>query len=386
MLKIQTQIEETDPSVASACLLADRLALGSDEIICQFRQSLDGVSSPLISTTELWGEAREHARLVIQECAEALRESERPSAANAALGLSVGLSTRGPLQSVHPADTLRSSGLLFQICLQYLVTAAAGLPPEQSSACLGRAVAALNHSLATCLQVSAAGYDAYLLKKVEESATGHRQRLARDLHDRLGQSLALAYRCLDLHDQAMAEGYGPATRDRHLGRVRGALDEATGYARGLISDLRTRPGATGLAEALLEYAEAHQAPGVRVHIEVNGDESWVPAGHAEELFLVLREFLRNSLTHAAPSTVALEVDVAPHRVDCFAHDDGIGFDQAAPPARDGRSGTGLLSMRERVQALGGTLHLTSAPGVGTGMRLSLLLPEPDPATAPDGRG
>ncbi|MGW2512585.1 sensor histidine kinase [Streptomyces scopuliridis] len=382
MLKVQKQIEDTGPP---ARLLADRLAAGAGEIVCQFKESLEGVSSPLISTGELWEEARQHARLVIQECCEALRDSTEPAmtGANAALSLSVGLSTRGPLQSVHPADTLRSSGLLFQICLQYLVSATSGLPPEQSSVCLGRAVAALNHSLATCLQVSAAGYDAYLLKKVEENATGHRNQLARDLHDHLGQSLALAYRRLDLHDQARAERHPAEPRERHLQHVREALDEATGYTRGLISELRVRTGVAHLAEALQDYTEAHQSPGVRVHIEVNGDESWIPAGHSEELFLVLREFLRNSLTHARPRTVALEVDVAPHRVDCFAHDDGDGFDPSAVRAGGPGRGTGLLSMRERVQALGGTLHLTSAPGVGTGMRLSLPLPESD--TAPGGR-
>jgi signal transduction histidine kinase len=243
---------------------------------------------------------------------------------------------------------------------------------EQSSECLGRAVSALNHSLATCLQVSAAGYDAYLLNRVEERASDHRKRLGRDLHDHLGNSLAMAHRYLDLHELAVEQNQPAEQSGRFLRRIRQALDEAGDYTRGLISDLRVDNGSRRLAEALREYAEQHQSTGVELHIEVNGDESWLPEAHAEELFLVLREFLRNSLTHARPRTVALEVDVAPHRVDCFAHDDGDGFDPSCTP---GGRGSGLMSMRERTHALDGVFFLTSTPGVGTGMRMSLPIPQ-----------
>ncbi|MFD6886280.1 sensor histidine kinase [Streptomyces sp. NPDC059957] len=367
---VNTRQEEEISSAAQ--LLEARLAEGTDEIIDRFRKSLQNISSPLVSTDELWAEARGHARLVLEECRESLRgEFDAAAAANVTLALSVGLSGRGILQTIHPADTLRSSGELFQITLQYLTAAVAGLPVGQSSACLGRAVAALNHSLATCLQVSAAGYDAYLLNRVEENARNHRKRLGRDLHDHLGNSLALAHRYLDLHEQAVEQDQPAEKRDRLLGQVREALHEADGYTRGLISDLRARTGARRLADALREYAEQYQSPDVELRIEVNGDESWLPAAHVAEMFLILREFLRNALTHAAPRTVALKVDVAPHRVDCFAHDDGSGFDSSSPSGGDG---SGLLSMRERTQALGGVFFLTSTPGTGTGMRMSVPLP------------
>ena len=134
----QTQQDEIIGSAARQ--LEIRLAAGREEIIDRFRESLISVSSPLVSTDELWSEAREHARLVLEECCESLRNDTDESTvrANMALSLSVGLSTRGILQTVHPADTLRSSGLLFQITLQYLIGAAADLPMEQSSECLGR--------------------------------------------------------------------------------------------------------------------------------------------------------------------------------------------------------------------------------------------------------
>ncbi|MFF0433526.1 sensor histidine kinase [Streptomyces sp. NPDC004327] len=362
--------EPVEDSRAAARRLESWLLAGRDEIVCSFRNALLGISSPLVTTDELWAEAREHARLVLEECCAALRADNDRREGNVALSLSVGLSTRGILQTVHPADTLRSSGLLFQITLQYLVRAVADLPPEQASQCLGRAVSALNESLSTCLQVSAAGYDAYLLNKVEERAGGHRRQLGRDLHDHLGNTLALAHRYLDLHEQTTGQSRPGEEGTPFLGRVRDALDEASDFTRQLISDLRITSGTRQLADSLREYAEQHQPSGTGLHIEVNGDESWLPPEHAEELFLVLREFLRNSLAHARPRTVALKVDVAPHRVDCFAHDDGDGFDTERPRGL----GTGLLSMRERTQAMGGSFHLTSTPGVGTGMRMSVPLP------------
>ncbi|MGW4164020.1 sensor histidine kinase [Streptomyces sp. NPDC004788] len=368
--------EPVEDSRAAARRLESWLLSGRDEIIRSFHDALLDISSPLVTSDELWAEAREHARLVLEECCAALRADDDRREGNVALSLSVGLSTRGILQTVHPADTLRSSGLLFQTTLQYLVRAVADLPPEQASQCLGRAVSALNESLSTCLQVSAAGYDAYLLNKVEERAGGHRRQLGRDLHDHLGNTLAVAHRYLDLHEQTAGRSRPGEEGTPFLGRVRDALDEASDFTRQLISDLRITTGTRQLADSLREYAEQHQPSGTSLHIEVNGDESWLPPEHAEELFLVLREFLRNSLAHARPRTVALKVDVAPHRVDCFAHDDGDGFDAGRPTGL----GTGLLSMRERTQAMGGSFHLTSTPGVGTGMRMSVPLP-PGPEQA-----
>ncbi|MFI8961988.1 sensor histidine kinase [Streptomyces sp. NPDC053493] len=373
---IMMKTEPVEDTRTAARQLESWLFAGRDEIVRSFRNALLEISSPLVTTDELWVEAREHALLVLEECCAALREDGDRAGGNIALSLSVGLSTRGILQTVHPADTLRSSGLLFQITLQYLVRVVADLPPAQASHCLGRAVSALNQSLSTCLQVSAAGYDAYLLNKVEERAGSHRRQLGRDLHDHLGNTLAVAHRYLDLHEQASERSRPDELRTPYLGRVRDALDEASVFTRQLISDLRVTSGTRHLADSLKEYAEQHQPSGTALHIEVNGDESWLPQEHAEELFLVLREFLRNSLAHARPRTVALKVDVAPHRVDCFAHDDGDGFDTDRPLGL----GSGLLSMRERTQALGGSFHLTSTPGVGTGMRMSVPLP-PGPEQA-----
>jgi signal transduction histidine kinase len=92
----------------------------------------------------------------------------------------------------------------------------------------------------------------------------------------------------------------------------------------------------------------------------------------EELFLVLREALSNSLRHARPRTITVEVRISRPRVDALVSDDGRGFD--AQTAHSAPTGTGLPSMAERTRRVGGTLEVDSRPGHGTTVRCHIPLP------------
>jgi signal transduction histidine kinase len=102
---------------------------------------------------------------------------------------------------------------------------------------------------------------------------------------------------------------------------------------------------------------------------VNGDESWVPVAILEELFYVLQEALRNSFQHARAGAVICVVDITPSGVSGVVVDDGAGFDTRSAD----RAGIGLTSMRERVKLIGGYLTITSRPGSGTRVRVSIPL-------------
>jgi signal transduction histidine kinase len=99
----------------------------------------------------------------------------------------------------------------------------------------------------------------------------------------------------------------------------------------------------------------------------------------DELFLILREALRNAFTHAAPGLVLVEVEFSAQELSAWVVDDGCGFSQALTPEK-AVSGTGLASMRERAALVGGRLAVRSMPGRGT--RVELHLPLPDQQTDP----
>ncbi len=81
----------------------------------------------------------------------------------------------------------------------------------------------------------------------------------------------------------------------------------------------------------------------------------------------------NCSKHARASSVAIRIDHHPQRIELSIKDDGVGFD--TNPTRYGSRvpGLGLLSMRERAQAVGGTCRIESAPGHGTGVIVELPL-------------
>lgn len=196
-------------------------------------------------------------------------------------------------------------------------------------------------------------------------------RLARDVHDHLGGSLALAFRHLELHQlKTRTAGSDDPGTQRHLAAVQDALREATDLTRRLVTGLReTRSAAQdGLEESLRRHADRLNLAGVPVRLTVEGDESRVPPAHRREIVLVVGEFLRNSFTHADPQAVTIGLRISHHRVDVQATDDGRGFH---PDTRREHRG-GLTAMRERVTQMGGRCLLLSAPRKGT--RLLLWVP------------
>ncbi|WP_405981904.1 sensor histidine kinase [Streptomyces sp. NBC_00158] len=198
--------------------------------------------------------------------------------------------------------------------------------------------------------------------------------LARDVHDHLGASLALALRHLELYRVKTRTAKADPAAERHLAAVHDALREAAAQTRGLAAGLRDIGAAAaseGLEEALRRQVDRLNLAGLPVRLTVEGDESRVPPAHRRELVLVVGEFLRNSFGHADPRNLTVGVRISGHRITLRAADDGRGFHRDAPGGHRG----GLTAMRERVARLGGRSLLLSAPRRGT--RLLLWVPLAD---------
>lgn len=192
-----------------------------------------------------------------------------------------------------------------------------------------------------------------------------RNRLARDLHDTVTQTLF----SLSLTAEAAASSLrsDPARAEAELAHVRELARTALGELRSLINELRpVALEAEGLVAALgKRLAVLGRANGFETELRVDGE---VDLGLDAEVALlrIAQEALSNAVRHARARTVCVELAVGPGVVTLVVRDDGRGFDPDARAVRARR--LGLTSMRERAAALGGTLAVESAPGAGTAVR------------------
>ena len=195
----------------------------------------------------------------------------------------------------------------------------------------------------------------------ELSVAEERTRLARELHDSATQTLFSL--SLAAESAAAVAGPDPAVRE-HLDRVRELSGAALAELRSLVDTLRPADiEADGLAVALRRRVDllrrVHDVP---LALSVRGP---APRDRTveRELFRVATEAVSNALQHAGASRISVELDTRGNPVRLVVADDGDGFDLAATLRASRR--LGLVSMRERAEALGGVLHVDTAPGSGT---------------------
>lgn len=212
---------------------------------------------------------------------------------------------------------------------------------------------------------------ASLLSQVESAREQERTRIARDLHDELGQELAALRYSLRLARRHHARA--PESISGNFDELAALLDRTQGTMRQILHDLRPRVlddlGLVAALEWLVTRAAARaEAEVVMAPVEGDGDLDALPAEVALCLFRAAQEALGNAVAHGAAEHVTLSLRVEPRLVYLLVRDDGRGFDPEAP-----RRGHGLLGMRERVEALRGRLRLRAAPGAGAEVEVTLPL-------------
>lgn len=200
-----------------------------------------------------------------------------------------------------------------------------------------------------------------------------RGRLAQDLHDSVGSVLGVVGLYGDLVERN-------CDRPDELRAIAAMMREATKEG---LTDLRSVIGAlapastdvSGVARALRPIARrVSEASGVDVSLAVAGPGDLAIDGPARlTLVRVFQEALNNAIKHGRPSHVRVELKADRERISLEVSDDGEGFTAGARERPDGR---GLRGMRERVEELGGSFILESAPGRGTRVRATM------PRTAP----
>jgi signal transduction histidine kinase len=190
-----------------------------------------------------------------------------------------------------------------------------------------------------------------------------RERIAKDLHDGIIQSLFAVG--MGLQGTALKAG-SPETAAR--------IDSAVGELDRVIRDLRNyifglRPGILAdrqLDQALRELGEDVQTRSpTKVEVEVDAEIAALVSSRSHQIVQLTREALSNVTRHAEAHHAVLRLERAGKTAVLTIEDDGVGFD-----ARSEAGGNGLRNMRERVTAMGGTLRLSSKGGKGTKLRFT----------------
>jgi PAS domain S-box-containing protein len=190
-----------------------------------------------------------------------------------------------------------------------------------------------------------------------------RQRLARELHDSVSQSL----HGLNLFAETLTISLSKDNKERTLQlaeRLQESARQALKEARLMLYQLQ--PSEMDAEMDLVHEIEGRlssveQRAGVRASVKVEGDAGQCPQAWRENLFRITIEALNNSLKHAQARNVKVTIRYEAAAVQINIADDGIGFD----PRRARKGGMGLRTMRERADLLGGALEIQSSPGAGT---------------------
>ncbi len=191
-------------------------------------------------------------------------------------------------------------------------------------------------------------------------ADEERSRIARDLHDRLGQWLS--YISFELERIITTSGEAPSELDRLYGDVQTAIGELRETLRQLRAEVTEDRSFAAVARELVERFNARTDGDALATLEVAHPEARLAPRIENELLRVLQEALSNVAKHSRADTVTVTWDVADGVATLTIADDGVGFDTDRG-VRD--SAYGLVGMRERADVAGARLAIESTPGRGT---------------------
>ncbi|MCG2585714.1 CHASE domain-containing protein [Massilia sp. TS11] len=205
----------------------------------------------------------------------------------------------------------------------------------------------------------------------EQIKEGERKRIAREIHDDLGQNLL----ALRIEADLLASRTRASHARLHARAVATLqqIDATIRSVRQIINDLRPNVLDLGLPAAVeWQVSEFQRRTGITCefsepHVEINLNDNCATA-----FFRVLQESLSNISRHAAASHVKVDLQLHDGRLTMTVSDNGIGLRAGG---RNKVGSFGLVGIEERMAILGGAFSLISSPGAGTTVRVSVPLPQ-----------
>jgi signal transduction histidine kinase len=216
-----------------------------------------------------------------------------------------------------------------------------------------------------------------LSAELDDARESERRRIARDLHDEIGQALMTIKLDLGVVDRS-GELSAPAAAA--LAEARASTESAIQTVRDL-SQLLHPPMLDdfGLAATLQAYVRGFSGrTGVHADLVLDRMDVRVPSPIEVCAYRVIQEALTNVVKHARATSCRVYLHRLPYSLLVTVEDNGAGMAEAVEKSGDRRRGVGLVGLRERVSRAGGTLTVESSPGKGT--RLTVELPVPTETT------
>ena len=199
-----------------------------------------------------------------------------------------------------------------------------------------------------------------------------RNRLAREIHDTVAQSLAVLILQIETTRIALSRNDTAGAEDmlaQAHGLAKNALEDTRRAVRGLAaSAAQTLSPAQAIAQ---EAAQLEAEAGIATQFLLSGEEQALNPDQRASLLRIAQEALTNARKHARPGRVRVGLQYGAEDVTLLVEDDGVGFDPEANRIPGAEGGYGLFGIRERAKLVGGILTIDSTPGWGTRLRVSL---------------
>lgn len=216
-----------------------------------------------------------------------------------------------------------------------------------------------------------------LLNMVINAQEEERKRIARELHDEYGQSMAVLKINLEYMD-TLALPEQSELREK-LKQTVALVGEALENLRRL--PLALRPYALdqlGLIAAIRAHVQTNlESAGIRVEFETKGLDRRLSPETETVLFRIIQEAIHNIVRHAEAKNVKIKLEVKTDKITAEVCDDGKGFNiESLSQAKDGTQRLGLLGIQERVSLLGGTFNIESSPEKGTRIQVEIPITSP----------
>ena len=200
------------------------------------------------------------------------------------------------------------------------------------------------------------------------------RRIARELHDEAGQLLAGVHIALEGIAREL-----PASAYPRVLETRALLDRIEAQLRGVTHQLRPPVLDTLGLKPALEFLAGAVSARTGAAVSVSGSTGGrLPNIIETALYRIAQEALNNVAKHARATRASVELARTDGRIECTIRDDGAGFQPKTADDGQGQIGLGLIGIREGLDAVGGSLRITSAPSEGTELFVMMPVSPPPP--------
>lgn len=337
-----------------------------EEVVSSFERRLRAQGSPILHSVDTHEQILDQARSILDEVVDSHRGATE-NVGLSATSLNVEVRDSQAIEGVRPAESLHAASVLFETALPFVlrVFSADGRPDAQT-----RAALVLHRLVMSRIAASAVFHIGFMLKTIRDSHRAELALLARDLHDHAAHAIGVAIQNLELHEVHASRDDLAQAREK-LHRAREAMRQALDSVRHFSAELRTTVRPDELKQALTEYLTANAESNIRTRVEVTGDTAMLREEICGEVYVTLREAIRNALVHSGTTQLDVIVGIRESRLLARVSDTGRGF--SVEEATKAGQGVGLSSMRERVQLIDGALRVSSTPSHGTTVEISIPL-------------